>query len=644
MLIVLLGCNLCSAADVLMLRLGGEDNGLRSMRMSTKTASSSATSSALESSTPPTLTSLRILSPLPNVIYWETPVPLELIATLHFAGDSYTPTSVSKLDVCVVVHCWPSSQKPTVAYRWCIPLVDAINKKLPGIGPKIGVCTLTVSFWTKEEAQNQTSSIEQENARAGRRQLLTTNVAGETGRGSPASESVRYKVLYHRNLFERRGRPFGPPPLGSTIDPAAYTEAAVEWARGVMPIVEQVDENTLPDRLKDPEFRIGQLAGGDLFDLGSQGTYLLWSVTLFQWGMEQATWLGEHNKLPMELVNAVVNVYRNGIEVAGTLTEALYLMQPWMWTHVGAVLNRVLYLPHPVPESIITAAPLLTKEYFDVAWLTALNPDLNWSQLQDDYQLQDPQIGVIDSFLSASALEETLDCIRSSTVFFDARKNYIGGYFMEGLACPILLQIAEEMEVRMPKIFDAAGHLAQAWVYVYGEDGNSGIRMHADQAIVNVNIWLTPDEANEGSVETGDGGGLVLYKDHPPPGWDFYDFNTESDRIDAFVHSASSVKGNITVGYRQNRATMFDSMLFHATDKFKFKPGFENRRINLTLLFGTVGMEPAIQVGHPEEEWSSAGTNSLPICDLNEKDVEVLDWNSSHCTSKSEHQSAISVA
>jgi hypothetical protein len=31
---------------------------------------------------------------------------------------------------------------------------------------------------------------------------------------------------------------------------------------------------------------------------------------------------------------------------------------------------------------------------------------------------------------------------------------------------------------------------------------------------------------------------------------------------------------------------IFDSTLFHATDAFRFAPGYENRRVNVTLLFG----------------------------------------------------------
>ena len=43
---------------------------------------------------------------------------------------------------------------------------------------------------------------------------------------------------------------------------------------------------------------------------------------------------------------------------------------------------------------------------------------------------------------------------------------------------------------------------------------------------------------------------------------------------------------NVTIPYRQNRIVVFDSALYHKTDSFRFREGYENRRINLTLLFG----------------------------------------------------------
>ena len=46
-------------------------------------------------------------------------------------------------------------------------------------------------------------------------------------------------------------------------------------------------------------------------------------------------------------------------------------------------------------------------------------------------------------------------------------------------------------------------------------------------------------------------------------------------------------KGNTKViPYNENRAVIFNSNLFHETDIYEFKEGYENRRINVTLLFG----------------------------------------------------------
>jgi hypothetical protein len=42
----------------------------------------------------------------------------------------------------------------------------------------------------------------------------------------------------------------------------------------------------------------------------------------------------------------------------------------------------------------------------------------------------------------------------------------------------------------------------------------------------------------------------------------------------------------MTIPYRANRAVIFDSDLFHETDAIRFRDGFENRRINCTLLYG----------------------------------------------------------
>ena len=40
------------------------------------------------------------------------------------------------------------------------------------------------------------------------------------------------------------------------------------------------------------------------------------------------------------------------------------------------------------------------------------------------------------------------------------------------------------------------------------------------------------------------------------------------------------------IPYNENRAVIFNSNLFHETDNYEFKEGYENRRINVTMLFG----------------------------------------------------------
>ena len=104
--------------------------------------------------------------------------------------------------------------------------------------------------------------------------------------------------------------------------------------------------------------------------------------------------------------------------------------------------------------------------------------------------------------------------------------------------------------------------------------------VHADAAAVNVNFWVTPDEANL-SPESG---GLVVYKEEAPLDWRFTAYNADQGRIRQFLAQRDS--GKMVVPHRQNRVVLFNSDLFHETDRFTFKPGYENRRINVTMLFG----------------------------------------------------------
>ena len=186
---------------------------------------------------------------------------------------------------------------------------------------------------------------------------------------------------------------------------------------------------------------------------------------------------------------------------------------------------------------------------------------------------------VIDDFLTPAALAGLRQFCNASTIW---RETYQGGYlgaFPEhGLACPLLAQIARELKEAYPRIF--ADHpLLQIWAFKYG-DRLEGIPLHADFAAVNVNFWITPDEANLDPAH----GGLVIWDKPAPLDWDFARYNVDPQAGRRFLESQGAK--SMTVPYRANRAVIFDSDLFHETDAIHFAPGYCNRRINLTLLYG----------------------------------------------------------
>ena len=112
---------------------------------------------------------------------------------------------------------------------------------------------------------------------------------------------------------------------------------------------------------------------------------------------------------------------------------------------------------------------------------------------------------------------------------------------------------------------------------------------------MNVNIWLTPDDANLDPSS----GGLVVYTAKPPADWDFNAFNTDTEKVHELLLKPTGY-ANVTVPYRQNRAVLFDSALFHNTDTFSFKKGYTNRRINLTFLYGD--MQSSESIGSSDGE------------------------------------------
>jgi tetratricopeptide (TPR) repeat protein len=209
----------------------------------------------------------------------------------------------------------------------------------------------------------------------------------------------------------------------------------------------------------------------------------------------------------------------------------------------------------------------------------AINPGLDLPALATVWQSGAPKRLVIDDFLTAEALNGLRRFCWNSDIWQAVYSDgYLGAFPEQGFACPLLAQIAGELRTALPPIF--GGHpLRYFWAFKY--DGRmAGTAVHADEAAVNVNFWITPDDANLDPAS----GGLVIWDTKPPPDWDFARYNGEAAPIRDFL--ARSGAKSITVPYRANRAVVFDSDLFHETGRIRFKDGYCNRRINITLLYG----------------------------------------------------------
>jgi hypothetical protein len=231
---------------------------------------------------------------------------------------------------------------------------------------------------------------------------------------------------------------------------------------------------------------------------------------------------------------------------------------------IGAVYNRLLYLRDTPRAS------------------RALSTRWSGADVGAGYGGQGSAIVVVDDFLSEEALAGVRAFCLESTVWSANRYAHgrLGAFFHDGFNCPLLLQIAEELRAAMPEIVRPEYPLRQLWGFKNTELLPAGATLHADFAAVNVNFWITPESANqdEGS------GGMEIYNVVAPLWWDFMAYNGRGDMIRTLLRDRNA--RSMRVPYRANRAIIFNSDLFHATEAVRFAPDYASHRINVTLLFG----------------------------------------------------------
>jgi tetratricopeptide (TPR) repeat protein len=207
-----------------------------------------------------------------------------------------------------------------------------------------------------------------------------------------------------------------------------------------------------------------------------------------------------------------------------------------------------------------------------------LDPDLDWRAIEERYVTAQPNVATIDGLLARPALDALRRFCRESTIWNHLNVGYLGAYFYDGFCCELLLRLAREFRERFPRIVRGLP-LQMMWAYKCDATLDA-LGTHADSAAVNVNFWITEDEANLDPEH----GGLLVHTQDAPREWGFAKFNIDRQAIERHLESTGSTP--LRVPYRSNRAVVFDSDLFHASDRPRFRAGYLNRRINITLLYG----------------------------------------------------------
>jgi len=212
-----------------------------------------------------------------------------------------------------------------------------------------------------------------------------------------------------------------------------------------------------------------------------------------------------------------------------------------------------------------------------------INPAHTEEAILAQWRQASPQCVILDDFLTPEALEKLRGYCLDSTVWHRIYEaGYIGAIPADGFACPLLAQLAEEILARWPRIV-GPHRFKYLGAFKYDSELSRGTNTHADLAAVNVNFYITPDEANLDP----ESGGLAVWNatiDTEPL---MRQLNGSEQAMQAYISSRRAVVTKIP--HRANRAVIFKSSLIHKTDDCTFTTGYANKRINVSLLFGDYG-------------------------------------------------------
>jgi tetratricopeptide (TPR) repeat protein len=280
---------------------------------------------------------------------------------------------------------------------------------------------------------------------------------------------------------------------------------------------------------------------------------------------EQLEYLLELGRLPASYRKVLAD-YRSLLQEIGTVAvDSVVPFDSVRHPYVARTYKRPLHIAEVEPPQ----GPLI-------------NPELDFRGIEQRYLQAEPNVIAVDALLTPPALQALRRFCAESTIWNNIKPGYLGAYFWDGFCSGLLLRLAWELRQAFPAVFRRLP-LQAMWGYKC-DSTLPGLGVHADAAAVNVNFWITDDSANLDPQR----GGLLVYPQAAPQDWGFKKFNSDSATILRYLES--TVGTPLSVPYRANRAVIFDSDLFHATDRPRFREGYLNRRINITLLYGLRSM------------------------------------------------------
>lgn len=281
--------------------------------------------------------------------------------------------------------------------------------------------------------------------------------------------------------------------------------------------------------------------------------------------IEQLRYLSEHGRIGADR-GEVVAAYEAALAAlpANATGPTANLLPAELRRRLAPYYNRLLYRPPAEREAG-----------------GAVNAQLDAAAIEADYRRGAPGITFFDGLLTGAALESLRRFCLEATIWHESRdtNGCLRACFDDGFCCPLLLQIAEELRRALPGIF---GHhaLRNLWACKY-DSRPGGVPIHADLAAVNVNFWVTSDDANLDP----DSGGLIVWDKKAPLDWDFA--RHDNDQVAALRRFLAESRARpTTVPHRQNRVVIFDADLPHETAPLKFRDGYENRPLSITMLYG----------------------------------------------------------